>query len=258
VWRRIGRRLAELHLGGPDAYRVYLLSHPEEWAVLDSFCRIPISRFLRDRAVFDRLGEDILPVLAEQASHHGADRVRAWSAGCASGEEPYSLVLLWRFVIAARFPNIALEVLATDIDDALLSRAHAARYRRSSLREVPAAWRDAAFIRQADSFVLREEFRSAVEFRRADLRVERPDSTFDLILCRNVVCTYFDEPLQRRTLGALLALLRPGGAFVIGRNEHLPPGLPGLADWLPELGVFRRAPALVPCSSTPVEAPAWT
>ena len=258
VWRRIGQRLAELHLGGPDAYRVYLLSHAEEWATLDSFCRISISRFLRDREVFERLGRDVLPDLAVRASRHGDGRVRAWSAGCASGEEPYSLVLLWRFALSGRFPRVALEVLATDVDDVLLARAHAARYRGSSLREVPSAWRDAAFTRDGDSFVLREELRSAVEFRRGDLRIELPDGTFDLILCRNVVCTYFDEPLQRRALGALLALLRPGGAFVIGRRERLPRGLSALTDWIPELGIFRRAAALAPCASPREEPPLWS
>jgi chemotaxis protein methyltransferase CheR len=258
VWRRIGHRLAELHLGGPDAYRAYLLSHPEEWAALESYCHISISRFLRDREVFDRLGRDVLPDLAERAARRGDGRVRAWSAGCASGEEPYSLMLLWRFVLSSRFPRVALEVLATDVDDVLLARARAARYRGSSLREVPHAWRDAAFVRDGDSFALRDELRSTVEFRRSDLRLELPDATFDLILCRNVICTYFDEPLQRRTLGALLALLRPGGVFVIGRRERLPRGLSGLTDWIPELGIFRRVAALAPCPAPRGELPLWS
>jgi len=161
-----------------------------------------------------------------------------------SGEEPYSLLLLWRFELSRRFPNVALEVLATDADDVLLARARAARFRGSSLRELPRAWRNAAFMCSDDSFVLREEFRSSIEFRRADLRVALPDATFDLILCRNVVCTYFGEPLQRRTLGAMLALLRPGGAFVIGKGERLPRELPGLTDWNPDSGIYRRALAL--------------
>ena len=258
VWRRIGHRLAELHLSDADAYRAYLVSHPDEWAVLDSFCRISISRFLRDREVFERLARDVLPELAEHAQHHGDGQVRAWSAGCASGEEPYSLLLLWRFELSRRFPNVALEVLATDADDVLLARARAARFRGSSLRELPRAWRNAAFMCSDDSFVLREEFRSSIEFRRADLRVALPDATFDLILCRNVVCTYFGEPLQRRTLGAMLALLRPGGAFVIGKGERLPRELPGLTDWNPDSGIYRRALALEAGAPQRNEASQWS
>jgi chemotaxis protein methyltransferase CheR len=257
VWRRVGRRLAELHLSGPDAYRAYLLSHAEEWPVLDGFCRIPISRFWRDREVFERLAQDILPELAGHALRHGDGRVRAWSAGCASGEEPYSLLLLWRFEVGRRYPDIALELLATDIDDVLLARARAARYRRSSMREMPTAWRDAAFIPAGDALVLRDEFRSGVVFRRADLRVELPDATFDLILCRNLVCTYFGEPLQRLTLGRMCTVLRPGGALVLGKGERLPSGLPGITDWIPDRGIFRRAPALEACVAPNPEAPPW-
>jgi chemotaxis protein methyltransferase CheR len=158
VWRRIGRRIADMHLSGPDAYRSYLESHPEEWAVLDSFCRIPISRFLRDRAVFERLATDVLPTLADGALQRGDARVRCWSAGCASGEEPYSLVLLWHFELRPRYPGIACHVLATDVEESLLARARAARYRRSSLREVPEEWIESAFTRDGEWFELRTEF----------------------------------------------------------------------------------------------------
>ena len=240
VWRRLSRRLAELHLGDPECYRAYLESHTEEWTILDSFCRIPTSRFLRDYEVFDLLGAEVLPALAEAASRRGDSQVRAWSAGCASGEEPYSLVLLWRFQLQPRFPDVSIEVIATDIDEQLLERAREARYRRSSLREVPRAWLEAAFISDGEWFTLRPEFRSQVEFRRADVRAELPHCAFDMILCRNLVCTYFDEPLSHGTLARMLSILRPGGALVIGHKEHLPAGLTGVETWAAPLGIFRR------------------
>lgn len=254
VWRRIGRRIAELHLSGPDAYREYLQAHPAEWIALDSFCRIPISRFMRDREVFERLGVEVLPRLAEEASRRGVRRLRGWSAGCASGEEPYSLALLWRKELAPRFPNVAFEVLATDVDASLIERARAARYRRSSLREVPAAWLEATFTREGEWFTVRDELRTPVEFRVSDLRQELPEGLFDVILCRNLICTYFDEPLQRLTFGRVLSVLRPGGALVIGSDERLPPGLSGLTGWVSELGIFRRVAALAPCASRQEQA----
>lgn len=244
VWRRIGGRIAELHLAGPDGYRTYLESHPGEWAVLDSCCRISISRFYRDREVFERLATDVLPGLAERAAKCGGGLLRAWSAGCANGEEPYSLVLLWRTELEHRFPTVAFHVLGTDVDEALLRRARDARYRRSSLREVSPAIVDAAFTRDGEWFELREELRSLVEFRPGDVRTEVPDGPFDLLLCRNLVCTYFDPPLQRRTLRRLMTVLQPGGALVIGRHERLIDDLPGVAPWIPELGIFRRTAAL--------------
>ncbi len=164
VCRRIGRRAQDLKLPDLFAYRAYLEAHREEWALLDSFCRIPISRLLRDRIVFDRLGTQVLPELAAAATARGERTLRFWSAGCASGEEPYSLKILWTLELASRFPNLSLAVIATDIDEGLLERARAARYRASSLRELPGAWVEKAFARSDGLFELRPEFRAGVEF----------------------------------------------------------------------------------------------
>jgi len=251
VWRRVGQRIAALHLAGPGAYRSYLESHPEEWRLFDSFCRIPISRFLRDREVFERLARDVVPAIAAASGRRGEHLLRAWSAGCASGEEPYSLALLWCLELRTRLPTFGLDVLATDVDERLLERARAGRYRRSSLREVPLAWIDAGFARDGEWFEVRPEFRSMVVFQQADVRTELPNGPFDLILCRNLVCTYFDEPLRHRTLGRLLSVLRAGGAFVIGKDERLPSGLPGVEEWDARLGIFRCSANAGP--STPRE-----
>lgn len=256
VCKRIGRRLAALRLPDPRRYRAYLESHPEEWAVLDSFCRISVSRLVRDRTVFDRLAGEIVPELAAAAVARGARELRSWSAGCASGEEPYSLSILWRLALASRFPTLSLRVVATDVDAELLERARLARYRRSSLREVPPAWIEAAFTRSGEFIVLAPEFRTGVAFLAQDVREAVPDGPFDLILCRNLVFTYFDAPLQRRTLERMLGVLRPSGAFVIGLKERLPEGVAGEAvgAWVAELGIYRRPAGPQPVSGTTVAA----
>ncbi len=243
VCRRIARRLADLHLPDCPAYRQYLEAHPAEWTLLDEFCRIPISRLVRERAVFERLASDVLPALAEAATARGDDSLRCWSAGCASGEEPYSLAILWLLVLASRYPGLSLSVTATDVDEQLLERARAAVYRRSSLREVPDEWIAAAFTRSGDRYTLRPEYRTPVRFHQEDLRRALPPGPFDLILCRYVAFTYFDEALQRRTLDRLLTALRPGGALVIGLKERLPAGIEGIEPWAPDLLIFRRVGA---------------
>jgi chemotaxis protein methyltransferase CheR len=240
VCRRIGVRLRTLRLPGPAAYRTYLDSHPEEWAILDSACRISVSRLARDRSVFELLARIVLPTLAEQALARGAAELRCWSAGCASGEEPYSLSILWRLELAPRFPGLRLSVVATDVDADLVGRARIARYRKSSLREVPPGWIEAAFDRTGQSFALRPEYREGVELRCEDIRDRVPEGPFDLILCRNVAFTYFEARLQRRTLERLLGVLRPGGALLIGLKERLPEGATGVAGWVPHLGIYRR------------------
>jgi hypothetical protein len=95
VRKRLARRLRELDLETLRDYEAHLEAHPEEWATLDGFCRITISRFYRDRGVFDTLRDRVLPDLGSIAEARRASVIRAWSAGCASGEEPYSLSLAW-------------------------------------------------------------------------------------------------------------------------------------------------------------------
>ena len=149
VCRRLRRRLDALGLASLEAYRTQLEARPEEWAVLEALTPITISRFYRDRAVFQQLEHVVLPTLAGA----GRDRVVAWSAGCASGEEPYTLRLMWHEAVAARFPGVRLEILATDLDPAMLRRAREATYEPSSLRELPMPWRERGFVRRGTSCV---------------------------------------------------------------------------------------------------------
>ncbi len=240
VCRRLARRLEELGLDSLDDYRNYLAAHPEEWRTLDDFCRITISRFYRDRSVFDFLTNVVLPDLAEAAQRRGDRELRAWSAGCASGEEPYTLVIAWRLELQARFPNVALHITATDSNPTVLARAREAIYPASSLKDLPPAWLTAAFVREGDQWRLRDEFRDRVEFLQQDLRREQPVGPFALILCRHLAFTYFDETLQMQTLEALLTRLLPDGALVTGKQETLPSAArERLVEWALRTGVFR-------------------
>ena len=250
VVKRIGRRLAELRLSGLDAYRRYLESHPAEWERLDSFCRVTISRFFRDAAAFEALGREILPRLAEGATARGQRCLRAWSAGCASGEEPYSLNLLWKISLAPRFPKLTFSIIATDADARVLVRAQAGCYPAASLRELPAGWRGAAFRRDGRLFCLIPEFREGVAFFAQDLRREAPAGPFNLVLCRNLAFTYFDAAGQARVLDRIGSVLAEGGALALGRKERLPGGAPGFAPWVAERGIYRKAAAsLMPANA---------
>ena len=91
AYKRINSRLQELGLPSLEAYRAYLTDHPSEWATLDTLCWIPISRFYRDRGVFQHVEHEILPRLAQLALARREGEIRCWSAGCAGGEEPYTV-----------------------------------------------------------------------------------------------------------------------------------------------------------------------
>jgi len=231
VCRRIRRRMNELEerdglpLDGFGDYRALLEANQAEWATLERLCRVTISRFLRDREVYRRLWKEILPELAERAAARGARRLRAWSVGCASGEEPYSLSLAWRFGAAPEAALDGLRVLATDVDLTVLARARRRCYQASSLREVPADWRERAFERRGELWCLRAELARDVDLAACDVRAALPCGAFDLILCRNLVFTYLDEAEQVRVGRALLERLEPGGVLVVGSHETVPPEL---------------------------------
>ena len=239
VCKRIGRRMVELGLTEIGDYRARLEADPVEWSALDSLCGITISRFYRDRAVWDALRDEVLPALAQGAIEAGEEELRFWSIGCASGEEPYTLSIVWTLGIAHRYPGLRLHVLGTDFDEHVLKRAQAAIYSSATLRDLPVAWRKRALEPERGLFRVRDEFRAAVELHQADVRQALPEGMFRLILCRNLVFTYFDEALQLDTLGRLSTKLCEDGALLIGRHEKLPPGA-GLAPWHPALGIFRQ------------------
>ena len=222
VCKRVQRRLRALDLtadsDGLNAYKTRLENDASERQILDAFCRIPISRFYRDRAVFDALGSIVLPRLAR--AYPAA--LRCWSAGCASGEEAYSLSILWRLNAAQAAQETRFSVLGTDTEPEMLKRAQRARYGAGSLKDLPAAYRDAAFVRDHDEFVLKPAFRAGVRFALHDLRTLPPDGPFALVLCRNLAFTYFETGLQAAVLARLRQVLAPGGVLVIGGHETLP------------------------------------
>jgi len=242
VCKRIDRRCRALGLGDIAAYRLRLEATPAEWDALHALCSIPISRFYRDRAVFDSLKAVVLPQLAAAAAARGQRSLECWSAGCASGEEPYTLSIVWHLALTRYAAELELHVLATDIDAHLLERAAAACYGASALKDLPESWRAAAFERQGAQYCVREPFRAPVSFVRQDLCATLPERNFDLILCRNLTFTYFDRSVQENMAQQFAERLHPGGVLVIGVHEKLPPQAAELVPWPGFRAVFRKPP----------------
>ena len=222
VCKRVDRRLRQLGLSDMSAYRDYLDRHSPEWLVLDEFCRISISRFYRDRRVFDLLRADVLPQLAAAAASRGDRAIRAWCAGCASGEEVYTLKMIWELGVQKRYPDSSLHITATDAAPTMLERSRRGRYKRSSLKDFPDEWITVAFGESREEFTVNAFFRGGIEFLQQDIRQEQPAGPFDLILCRHLVFTYFDEQLQEEVLRQMMARLRTDGILVTGKQETLP------------------------------------
>ncbi len=166
--------------------------------------------------------------------------LRCWSAGCASGEEPFTLAMLFRFALLPRFPELKLELLATDADAPLLERARVGCYRPATLRELPEAWKRQGFLARDDGLLcVRPELRELVGFACADVRTSAPAGPLHLLLCRNVVFTYFDEAEQARAVERFADLIPPGGLLVLGAHEESFPPTTAFARPLPRAADLR-------------------
>jgi chemotaxis protein methyltransferase CheR len=221
VCKRLKRRMKELGLEGFAAYRERLNADPDEWTALDAMCHITISRFFRDSRIFEALSLRVLPEIAAAAARE-RHQPRFWSAGCASGDEPYTLKIIWDLGVASAFPGVGCSIVATDVDSVMLERARKGCYPKGSLRELPEAFVMQGFDRVGSLYCVRPLHREGVSFLFQDLRSEAPDGPFDLILCRNVAFTYFEPELQREVLSRLVERLSVPGYLVIGAKERLP------------------------------------
>ena len=222
VCKRLKRRMRDLHIADLAAYRARLEAGPSEWRALDECCHITISRFFREKRVFEVLRSCVLPEIAARARREGRP-ARIWSAGCASGEEPYTLKILWDLEAASSCPGeVPLSIIATDADAAMLARAQKACFGAGSLRELPAPLIEQAFDRAGLLYCVKPQYREGIRYLHQDLRSEAPAGPFDLILCRYAAFTYFAPLLQKQVLLRLQEQLLEGGYLVIGGDERLP------------------------------------
>ena len=238
VCRRLRNRFLKLGLEDFASYSHYLLDHPDEWSVVDACCRITISRFYRDAPVFEQLSQT-LPKLMQLAQERGDSNIHCWCAGCASGEEVYTLKLIEHFRLSNLKLFLPLHILGTDVDEYLLSRARRGCYPQGTLKELPQPWIAQAFDVDGQ-YCLKSAFREGIEFEQSDIRKQMPDGLFHLILCRNLAFTYFDPILQQEILQGILHRLVPEGILVIGQKESLP--LDGTSQLikLSSLGIYQK------------------
>ena len=241
VCKRISRRLFDLGLAGSDDYRRYMQADPHEWARLDRLCRVTISRFYRDRGVFDRIGSDVLPVIARGVLQNNERRIRCWSVGCGSGEEPYTLAMIWNLALRQACQGLTLEIVATDSDPTVIKRARQGVYPVSSLKELPEPWLAAAFVKRGQMYCLKPMFGEQVTFLVQDIRQTPPAGNFHMILCRNLVFTYFSQEMQEEVFVGIDTALPAGGVLVIGVHEKLPASASHFEQWVANMPIFRKS-----------------
>ena len=224
IRRRIEHRLVELGSASLEEYSRKIKEDPQERHHLSKILTVTISRFFRDQEVFNTIETFVFPALLEE----NPTKLRLWSIGCASGEEPYSLSLLWKARFEKDWPQIHFSILATDIDESLLKRAMEGQYKKSSLREVPEDILAKSFRAEGDAFLLDKRVAERVEFQKHDILREDPFPRMDLVFCRNVAFTYFSRETQIEILKKIFVCLKEEGYVVIGSDESIPLTYPTL------------------------------
>jgi chemotaxis protein methyltransferase CheR len=222
VKKRVRRHMQTLECTGIDAYLDLLKRSQEASAECQRCLMVTISRFFRDRMLWDHLQARVLPGLIKRFP----DRLTAWSAGCANGEEPYTLAMIWERLDATLPSAPILEILATDVEPSCILRAKAGLYPRSSFREMPEDLRNRWFhkLRGGRWWQIDAYLRERVNLRVHQLLEGPPARHFQLILLRNNLLTYYQGPAMVAAMEQITATLPKGGVLIVGSHEH-PPSL---------------------------------
>ena len=223
VQSRSARRMRDLGLARCKDYGTFVDNNTEETRELISVLTTNVSSFYRERHHFEFLVQTIVPELKEKLKN--GKRVRLWSAGCSSGQEPYTMAIeLIKSIPSLK--NSDFLILATDIDPRILRRAVDGVYTEADLESVSAEDRDRFFepcVLEEGARQASQELKSLVRFRELNLHSDWPmQGAFDAILCRNVVI-YFDDETQRSLWPRFRSGLTPGGYLMLGHSERIHP-----------------------------------
>ena len=221
VYSRLSRRLRALKLASFAAY-LDLVESPAGATEMGEFVNAittNLTAFFREGHHFDHLRAHVIEPLVRAQARPGEKELMIWSAGCSTGEEPYSIAMTvasaW-----ANWENNKVRILATDLDTSALARCKAARYKREGLGRTPEAYRREYFRDAGDGMVeIEPKLRQMIAFKQLNLQGPWPmRRRYDAIFCRNVMI-YFDDVLIRDVLGGFHERLKPGGMLYIGHSE---------------------------------------
>jgi chemotaxis protein methyltransferase CheR len=218
--RMLATKCAEL-----NEYFIYLQNHDKEAdRLLDVFI-INVSRFFRNSLTFEIIGKNIIPALFQEKQKTREKTIRVWSAGCAGGEEPFSVAILFHEYMKKNTTEINLRLFASDLDTKALQKAAKGVYVAESLEEVKHGRVMNYFTQKGDAFCLKEEIKKMATFSRYDLLDKNsytlPESVFgefDMVFCRNVLI-YFELEYQKIIFDKLYKSLKPGGYLILGEAE---------------------------------------
>ena len=231
VYGRLSRRLRALQLTSFCDYREYLATHERELESFINSLSTNHTKFFRESHHFDHLRSHVAVPFTHAGKKVGNRRLRIWSAGCSTGEEPYTIAVVLKREIHD-IDHQDVRILATDIDTDVLAKAARGGYPASSVDEVPATYRSFFEAKEggetADQVIIDHDVRKLIAFRQLNLLGPWPfKGLFDAIFCRNVMI-YFDGPTKSALVDRFTQQVKPSGWLYIGHSESLIGSHPGL------------------------------
>src|SRR5262244_2071228 len=210
--------MAQVHVDAFAAYSNFLDANPNEHVALFNTILINVTNFFRDPDAWKTLADDVVPKIVDEVGD--ARSIRIWSAGCSSGDEPYSIAMLLAEHLGEAANNYSIKIYGTDIDEEALTAARHSLYRTEQLKDVPDRLLDHYFTRDGQLYRVRRDIRRWCIFGSHNLTQAPPLSHIDLLVCRNVLI-YFTSDLQERILARFHYACREDAYLFLGRSESL-------------------------------------
>lgn len=214
--RRLERRISIHSLASLPAYAAFLREHAEETQALLKDLLISVTNFFRDQSVFTHVEQQIIPQLTRPAP--GKDGLRIWIAGCATGEEAYSLAMLCAEQTLGVIDAPKVQIFATDIDEDAIATAREGLYTLNDAADVSAERLSRFFTKEGDGYRIRREIRETILFAHHNVLKDPPFSQLDMVSCRNMLI-YLNAIAQERVMETFHFALRPGGYLMLGQSE---------------------------------------
>jgi two-component system CheB/CheR fusion protein len=218
IRRRILRRMALLKIEKLREYQHYLLGNKSEQDALFNDLLIPVTAFFRDPATFDLLCEKVFPKLFKNKP--AAEPIRIWSAGCATGEEAYSLAICLHEYFGDEIHSRRIQIFASDISEAVIAKARSGFYKKKDMAGVSEERVKKFFTKTDGSYQVNKAVRQMCVFACQNFLKDPPFAKMDLISCRNVLI-YLEPYLQKKTLSTFHYALNPGGFLFLGKSETI-------------------------------------
>ncbi|HEX6848914.1 MAG TPA: CheR family methyltransferase [Chitinophagaceae bacterium] len=238
--RRIERRVNLQNLPDLPSYVKYMHENPDETHALLKDLLISVTNFFRDKKAFDIIDNEIIPMLLK--GKNADKQVRIWVAGCATGEEAYSLAILFAEKTSGIIDAPKVQIFATDIDDAAIAEAREGLYSINDLAEVSPERLRRFFMKEGDNYRIRREIREMIMFANHNFLKDPPFSHLDMISCRNVMI-YLNNTAQERVAETFHFALNPGGILFLGTSESVDGATDLYANYNREFHIFQARQA---------------